>query len=53
MSTFTTERLLALLLREPVAREWEGRERASIREFLDIWYSAETQTCLRDIVIRD
>ncbi len=40
------------LLRKPVADAMAGREAASIREFVDIWYSEPTWTNLRGIAIR-
>jgi enoyl-CoA hydratase/carnithine racemase len=40
------------LLRKPVAEAMASREAASIREFVDIWYSEPTWTNLRNITIR-
>jgi enoyl-CoA hydratase/carnithine racemase len=40
------------LLRKPVADAMASREAASIREFVDIWYSEPTWTNLRTITIR-
>lgn len=40
------------LLRKPVADAMAAREAASIREFVDIWYSEPTWTNLRSITIR-
>jgi enoyl-CoA hydratase/carnithine racemase len=40
------------LLREPVGRFMREREAASIREFVDIWYSEETWANLQKITIR-
>lgn len=40
------------LLRKPVADSMASREAASIREFVDIWYSEPTWTNLRSITIR-
>ncbi len=40
------------LLRRPVAEEMKRREQESIREFVEIWYSAATRTKLREIRIR-
>jgi 3,2-trans-enoyl-CoA isomerase len=40
------------LLRRPLAEEIERREGASIREFVDIWYSEETRAELEKIKIR-
>jgi enoyl-CoA hydratase len=40
------------LLRKPVADAMATREAASIREFVDIWYSEPTWTNLRSITIR-
>ena len=39
------------LLRKPVADYMMQRERASIREFVDIWYSEPTWANLKDIKI--
>lgn len=41
------------LLRKPVADAMARREAASIREFVDIWYSEPTWTNLRSITIRE
>ena len=40
------------LLRRPLVEEIERREEASIREFVDIWYSEETRAELEKIKIR-
>jgi enoyl-CoA hydratase/carnithine racemase len=40
------------LLRQPVAEEMHRREDASIREFVEIWYSMETRAELEKIKIR-
>jgi len=40
------------LLRQPVLEAFQGREEASIREFVEIWYSAETRAELEKITIR-
>lgn len=40
------------LCRGPVAEKMKSREEESIREFLDIWYSDETQKNIRNIKIR-
>ncbi|HET9035066.1 MAG TPA: enoyl-CoA hydratase/isomerase family protein [Myxococcaceae bacterium] len=40
------------LLRQPVAEEMQRREDASIREFVEIWYSMETRAELEKIQIR-
>jgi len=39
------------LLRKPIAEDMMQRERASIREFVDIWYSEPTWANLQDIKI--
>jgi len=39
-------------LRQPVLEAMQRREEASIREFVDIWYSAETRAELEKITIR-
>ena len=39
------------LLRKPVAEKMEKREAASIREFVDIWYSKSTRQKLEEIKI--
>ena len=39
------------LLRKPIAEDMMRRERASIREFVDIWYSEKTWGNLQDIKI--
>ncbi len=39
-------------LREPVAEEMAAAERSSLREFADIWYSANTWKNLQAITIR-
>jgi len=41
------------LLRGPVAERMRRREEDSIRDFVQIWYSAETREALREIEIRD
>jgi enoyl-CoA hydratase/carnithine racemase len=41
------------LLRGQIAENILSREDDSIREFVDIWYSAETRAQLKKIVIRD
>jgi enoyl-CoA hydratase/carnithine racemase len=41
-----------LLLRKPIADEMARRERASIDEFVDIWYSEPTWSNLQNITIR-
>jgi enoyl-CoA hydratase/carnithine racemase len=43
---------LKALLRGPIADEFERREPASVREFAEIWYSAETWENLQKIEIR-
>ena len=40
------------LLRGPVAEEMRRRERASIEDFVDIWYSEATWRNIREIRIR-
>jgi enoyl-CoA hydratase/carnithine racemase len=40
------------LLRGPIADEFERREAAAVREFAEIWYSAETWENLQKIEIR-
>lgn len=40
------------LLRKPVADDMRGREAASIKEFVDIWYSDETRAMIKSIQIR-
>lgn len=40
------------LLRQPVVEEMQRREEASIREFVDVWYSDETRAELAKIQIR-
>ena len=40
------------LLRAPIAEEIQRKEEASIREFVEIWYSAETRAQLEKIKIR-
>jgi enoyl-CoA hydratase len=40
------------LLRQPVMEEMQRREEASIREFVDVWYSAVTRAELAKIQIR-
>ncbi len=44
-------RSIKLLLRQPVLEEMQRREAASIREFVEIWYSAETRRRLERIKI--
>ncbi|HUM10007.1 MAG TPA: enoyl-CoA hydratase/isomerase family protein [Myxococcaceae bacterium] len=44
-------RSIKLLLRQPVLEEMHRREAASIREFVEIWYSAETRRQLEKIKI--
>ena len=44
---------IKMLLRKPIAERMRDRERASIEEFVDIWYSESTQRQLREIDIRD
>ena len=39
------------LLRKPIAKDMMQRERASILEFVDIWYSEPTWANLQDIKI--
>lgn len=39
------------LLRKPVAEEMVKREKDSIREFVDIWYSEKTRRNLEEIKI--
>jgi 3,2-trans-enoyl-CoA isomerase len=45
-------RSIKLLLRQPILEEMRRREAASIREFVEIWYSAETRRELEKIKIR-
>ncbi len=45
-------RSIKALLRQPVADEMVKRERGSIQEFVDIWYSEETRKNLEQIEIR-
>jgi len=45
-------RSIKLLLRQPILEEMRRREAASIREFVEIWYSAETRRELEKITIR-
>jgi enoyl-CoA hydratase/carnithine racemase len=45
-------RSIKRLLRDPVADEMARREDASIREFVEIWYSKETRAQLEMIKIR-
>jgi 3,2-trans-enoyl-CoA isomerase len=40
------------LLREPIAEEMKERERDSILEFVNIWYSPETRTQIEQVKIR-
>ncbi len=42
---------IKFLLRKPVADEMKGREAASIKEFVEIWYSDETRAMVKNIVI--
>ena len=48
-SAFTS---MKFLLRRPVVEEMRRREQESIREFVEIWYSAATWANLREIRIR-
>ena len=48
MPAFTS---IKSLLRKPIAEDMMKRERASIREFVDIWYSEPTWANLQDIKI--
>ncbi len=45
-------RSIKMLLRGPVAKAMETGEAASIREFVDIWYSPATREKVKDIQIR-
>lgn len=45
-------RSIKRLLRQPIAEEFAARERASIAEFVDIWYSPPTREQLQKITIR-
>ena len=45
-------RSIKLLLRQPILEEIQRTEAASIREFVEIWYSAETRRELEKIKIR-
>ena len=45
-------RSIKRLLRRPIVEEIEQREEASIREFVEIWYSEETRAELEKIKIR-
>ena len=45
-------RSIKRLLRQSVVEEFQRREEASIREFVDIWYSEETRRELEKIKIR-
>ena len=45
-------RSIKQLLRQPLAEEIQRREEASIREFVEIWYSKETRAELEKIRIR-
>jgi hypothetical protein len=47
----TAFRSIKLLLRQPVLEEIQRTEAASIREFVEIWYSAETRRSLEKIKI--
>ena len=40
------------LLRRPIAEEMKTRERESITEFVEIWYSAETRAQIEQVKIR-
>lgn len=46
-------RSVKALLRGPVLEEMARREEASLREFVEIWYSEATRENLRKITIRD
>ena len=48
----TAFRSIKLLLRQPILEEMQRREAASVREFVEIWYSAETRRELEKIKIR-
>jgi len=39
------------LLRKPIADDWIQREKASINDFIEIWYSEPTWSNLRNIKI--
>ena len=43
---------IKMLLRTPIAEDWERREPASVTEFVDIWYSESTWSQLQEIKIR-
>jgi enoyl-CoA hydratase/carnithine racemase len=43
---------IKMLLRRPIAEDWEKREETSITEFVDIWYSENTRARLREIKIQ-
>jgi Delta3-Delta2-enoyl-CoA isomerase len=45
-------RSIKLLLRQPILEEIQRREAGSVREFVEIWYSAETRRELEKIKIR-
>jgi enoyl-CoA hydratase/carnithine racemase len=45
-------RSLKLLLRGPLADKMKSREKASIKEFVKIWYSESTQKQLKNITIK-
>ena len=47
-----TFRSIKRAVRQPVLEAMERREASSIREFADIWYSAETRAALEKITIR-
>lgn len=47
----TAFRSIKRLLRQPILEEMERREAASIQEFVEIWYSAETRRQLEKIKI--
>ena len=44
-------KIIKLLLRNPIAKEMIPREKASVKEFADIWYSERTWRNLQDIKI--
>lgn len=45
-------RSLKLLLRGPLAEKMRAREKESIKEFVEIWYSPSTQKQLKNITIK-
>ena len=47
-----TFKSIKMLLRKPVAERIMAREKASLREFVDIWYSEETWAKIKQIEIR-